>query len=211
MGRCSGDVSPGTIREQVEAERAASATDPVGVIYLDQLWELIRGEAPLQVVLQTSDQTFPDVPVSVFSRQYHYDREGADAVQHELWLDLPDEVCRQIQQAYAGAVHHALYGERIAALLPRAFRPEDKRLPLHQREGLTVVEANNWSAFREVIRLCSTGPDDYLRVHPYTEHVARARVSDGQLLLTLDPRTVASIVREWQNAHLRFLGYNVSD
>lgn len=182
------------------------------VMYIDDLWELIREEAqPLRLVIRTDSQVFDDADLHprvwwCYGR-YEWEEPGARE-RSVLRFDIPDEIYRRIQQEQARRFSTEYLGWSGDIHLPRAFRglTDDKRT-VCEVFGTKETIINDWPTLRRAIELTVgqkplEGPSqgEIVRVAgwPITSG-ATVRVENSQLQLCIQS-LVADIQRAWKEA-----------
>jgi hypothetical protein len=183
---------------------------PDGVLYMNQLWELVQQAAgPLTVVLRTDTRIFTGVPVAAFWRRGYdeWGNGGRSKYHSELVFDLPDEVVRRIQQDHAEQILSKFFGVQLLAEIPQAFRGEahldGKRevVPSGKHYMSTVV--TDWDELRTAIQETAEHGWDLLThaaVRLWWRDATSARVVDDRLEVYISPYLERTLVSWWGKA-----------
>ncbi|HSX47853.1 MAG TPA: hypothetical protein VLF63_03695 [Patescibacteria group bacterium] len=89
-------------------EEELARINPNGSQYMSHLWEMVKHETDLNIVLRTETQIFKDNDVRAWWKYYSQSRDQARSL---LTFEVADEITRSIQDEYQKNLRYKFFGE----------------------------------------------------------------------------------------------------
>lgn len=202
------------IRQEVVQDREQSLQDPEGVRYVDQLWDLIKDEPDLPVVMRLpgdAPERFADVPVAAHWSHGRYDWQEADQPEHSgLTFLVPDVITLCVQSDHAADARRRFFGHTGGVALGSPFLPSnppelDTATPGASEEFIV----DNFERLKTAVEMTAENRGGHLggqaitATGPSKQYVARARVAADRLEICLSEDAITDMKTLWAQAFRR--------
>ncbi len=204
--------------DRAKSSRERSLADPNGVIYMNQLSDLVEDNTDyLDVVLRTDQTVYDDLPVTAY---WSYGRHDWQPVDHPkssaLVFGVHREIVRHIQSKHASEIARRFFGQDKHVQLDVPFLPAYNSARFIRNWGSQTQHeeiTSHWDKLRTAIQLTADTPAGYLNgqrvtvMSPTTmgprEAAAPTRLQHDRLEIYLDESVVNDITALWSQAFRR--------